>query len=350
MSPGHPQAIGKAFAGHLAADGYDLIVVGRREDRLAALAASLPDVAVQVVAADLAADVRTGTVAGRCAGPPLTMLASNAGVARYLSMAELPADKARELVHVKVVASAMLTRAALAGMIARGAGMIINVAGMIAFSGPAPAAAPQGQRAVYAGMLAGTVAMSQTLHAERDGTGVNVHVICPGLVATEFHQVQGMDLPAIPRMPAEDVVAAALSSIELGEVVSAPGIEDYGLLQAVFAADRAAFHGQSPSSRLVTWRAEPAHDRTRTGMASQPTAGNAVLGSGEHRLPMALAIAEAGYSLACPATSSRRPTRRGWLVSVQAGQFRQGAEHAVGHPHAHWPCAVPGRGSSIGWL
>ncbi|MDQ2741141.1 MAG: SDR family NAD(P)-dependent oxidoreductase [Chloroflexota bacterium] len=243
---GASSGIGKAFAERLAADGYDLIVVGRREDRLTALAASLPGVAVQVVAADLSTDEGIDAVAELCANQPLTMLVNNAGVAHYMPMVQLAAEKTRELLRVKVVAPTMLTRAALAGMIERGAGTIVNVAGMLAFSGPAPVAPPQSQRAIYTGTLAATVAMSQTLHAELVGTGVKVHVVCPGIVATEFHEVQGMDLSAIPRMSAEDVVTAALSGIELGEVVSAPGVEDYSLLDAVFAADLAAFHGQSP--------------------------------------------------------------------------------------------------------
>jgi short-subunit dehydrogenase len=242
---GASSGIGRAFAERLAADGYDLIVVGRRRDRLASLAASLPGVAVDVVVADLSTDDGINTVSDLCASRPLTMLVNNAGVAHYMPMVDLPAKEARELVHVKVVAPTMLTRAALPGMIARGAGTIVNVAGMIAFSGPAPASQLP-RRAVYAGTLAHTVAMSQTLHAELDGTGVNVHVVCPGVVATEFHEVQGMNLSAVPRMSAPDVVAAALAGIELGEVVSAPGVEDYGLLDAVFGADLAAFAGQSP--------------------------------------------------------------------------------------------------------
>ena len=68
------------------------------------------------------------------------MLVNNAGVAHYMPLAELPADRARELVHVKVVAPTMLTRATVPGMLFRGGGTIINVAGMIAFSGPAPQA------------------------------------------------------------------------------------------------------------------------------------------------------------------------------------------------------------------
>ena len=243
---GASSGIGKAFAQRLAASGNDLILVARRRDRLEKLASTLPNVKVEVVVADLSSDDDIDRIAEMCATRPLRILVNNAGVAHYMPMADLPVDKARELVKVKVLAPTMLTRAALAGMISRGTGTIVNVAGMIAFSGPAAASVPQGRRAVYAGALANVVAMTQTLHAELQGTGVNVHVVCPGIVATEFHTVQGMDLSAIPRMSPEDVVSAALAGIELGEVVSAPGVEDYSLLEAVFGAHLAAFHGQSP--------------------------------------------------------------------------------------------------------
>ncbi len=251
MSPlalvtGASSGIGQAFAERLAADGYDLIVVGRRRERLDTLAASLSEVDVQVVVADLSTADGVEVISGLAAGRPLSILVNNAGVAHYMPLEELPVSKVLELAHVKVIAPTMLTRAALPGMIERGAGTIINVAGMIAFSGPAPASPPQGHRAVYAGALAYSVAMTQTLHAELAETGVNVHVVCPGIVATEFHTVQGMDLSAVPRMSAEDVVSATLAGVELGEVVIAPGVEDYSLLERVFGADLDAFHGQSP--------------------------------------------------------------------------------------------------------
>lgn len=242
---GASSGIGAAFARRLAADGYDLVLVGRREARLQALAASLTGVTTEVLVADLATDAGIDTVAEVCAMRVLTMLVNNAGVAHCMPMAELPADKARELLHVKVIAPAMLTRAALAGMIARGRGTVVNVAGMLAFAGPAPAAPPQGQRATYVGTLAATVALTQTLHAELAGTGVSAHVVCPGIVATEFHEVQGMDLSAAPRMSAADVVTAALAGVALGEVVTAPGLEDSSLLDTIWSADLAAFGGKS---------------------------------------------------------------------------------------------------------
>ena len=47
---------------------------------------------------------------------------NNAGVAHYMPFAELPADKARELLYVKVVAPTMIARAAAPGMVSRSAG------------------------------------------------------------------------------------------------------------------------------------------------------------------------------------------------------------------------------------
>lgn len=242
---GATSGIGRAFAERLAADGHDLVIVGRRRERLEAFADSHPDVNVRVVAADLSTGAGVDTVAGICATEPLTMLVNNAGVAHYMPLAELPAEKARELVNVKVLAPTMLSRAAVAGMRQRGEGSIINVAGMIAFSGPAPHSQLP-RRVVYAGTLAYLVAMSQTLSAELAGTGVNVQVVCPGVVATEFHERQGMDLSMVPRMTADDVVTASLRGLELGETVCAPGVEDASLLNAVFEADLAAFGAQSP--------------------------------------------------------------------------------------------------------
>ncbi|MEW1690579.1 SDR family NAD(P)-dependent oxidoreductase [Streptomyces sp. NPDC091265] len=242
---GATSGIGKAFAERLAADGYDLVIVGRRQERLEEFAAAHPEVGVRPVVADLSSDEGIDTVARIAATEPLTLLVNNAGVSHYMPLADLPADKARELVNVKVLAPTLITRAAVAGMQERGRGALVNVAGMIAFSGPAPHS-QMPRRAVYAGTLAHLVAMSQALSAELEGTGVKVQVVCPGIVATEFHERQGLDMSVVPRMSADDLVTGALRGLELGEVVCAPGVEDAALLDNIFAADLAAFGGQSP--------------------------------------------------------------------------------------------------------
>ncbi|WP_428532715.1 SDR family NAD(P)-dependent oxidoreductase [Rhodopila sp.] len=242
---GASSGIGQAFALRLGADGYNLVVVGRRRDRLEELVAALPDIEVHPLVADLGTDAGVEVVAEVCERQSLTMLVNNAGVAHYMPFTALPARKASELLHVKVVAPTMLARAAAAGMAARGGGTIINVSGMLAFGAPAPLGKAPG-RAVYVATLAHIVALSQALHEELKAQGLQVQALCPGIVATEFHERQGMDLSAVPRMSAADVVTASLQALALGEVVCAPGVERSDLLDAVFQADLAAFGAQGP--------------------------------------------------------------------------------------------------------
>ena len=244
---GASSGIGRTFAQRLARAGYDLIVVARRRDRLDELVAEFPDREVRPVVADLATDVGIASVGEICANEALGILVNNAGVAHYMPFVDLPVDKASELLHVKVVAPTMLAQAAARGMVARGEGTIINVAGMLAFSGPMPLERLPLRRAVYTGTLGHLVALSQALHEELRSRGVKIQVLCPGVVATEFHERQGLDLSAIPRMSADDVVTASLRGLELGEIVCAPGVEKSELLEAVFAADVAAFTAQSTS-------------------------------------------------------------------------------------------------------
>lgn len=243
---GASSGIGQAYARRLATLGYDLIAVGRRVDRLQELAAEFTDVRVTPLAADLNTDEGIRTVAEACGREDLTVLVNNAGVAHYMSFLELPASKASELLRVKVIAPTMLARAVAPGMAARGTGSVINVSGMLAFGGSAKLGHSPG-RAVYVGALAHLVAFSQALHEELAPRGLRVQALCPGVVATEFHERQGMDLSAIPRMSADDVVTASLRGLELGEVVCAPGVEQSDLLNAVFSAELSAFGAQAPT-------------------------------------------------------------------------------------------------------
>jgi short-subunit dehydrogenase len=96
---GASSGIGQAFARQLGADGYNLVVVGRRRERLEDLVAALPNVSVRPLVADLATDAGVKAVAEVCAAEDLTMLVNNAGVAHYMPFAQLPADKADELLH-----------------------------------------------------------------------------------------------------------------------------------------------------------------------------------------------------------------------------------------------------------
>jgi short-subunit dehydrogenase len=244
---GASSGIGREYARRLASQGTDLVAVGRRSDRLDQLAAEFPGVRVQTVAADLSTHEGIEDVIAAVGDQAVTLLVNNAGVAHYKAFIELSQEQAAELIGVKVLAPTLLARAVAPGMVERAAGQIVNVAGMIAFSGPASLEQVGLRRAVYASTLAYTLTLSQTLNAELSPSGISVQALLPGVVATEFHERQGMDLSATHRMSAADVVTASLRGLDLGETATAPGVELGGLLHDVFAADLTAFGGQSPN-------------------------------------------------------------------------------------------------------
>src|SRR5436305_15234090 len=109
----------------------------------------------------------------------LAMLVTNAGLAHCLPFAELPPDRARELLEVNVSSPVLLSRAAVPGMIERATGAIINVASLLAFSGGSEEPFFP-KRAVYAATKSFVVTFSQLLAQELRPHGVRVQVVCPG--------------------------------------------------------------------------------------------------------------------------------------------------------------------------
>jgi len=243
---GASSGIGTAFAEHLAKDNHDLIIVARRHERLEELAQRLIkdyQVDVDVSAADLSKPDGMKVVEKMISKSTLEILINNAGFGAYMPFIELDPDRAEELINLQVLAVARLTRAALPGMIARGHGSIINVSSRLGFSG-AMGSAQMPKRATYAGTKSFINTFSQLVQSEIEGTGVQVQALCPGVVATEFHTIQGSDpnsFPATIVMSPEEVVEASLIGLKLREVVCVPAMEDMGLLKNIQESERKFF-------------------------------------------------------------------------------------------------------------
>jgi uncharacterized protein len=249
---GASAGIGEAFAERLARDGYDLILTARRRERLDAIAGRLSKETgtdVEVFPADLSDASDLAALEERAASDErLTLLINNAGFGGYRPFVDIDPGVAEELIDVHVTATVRLTRAVLPGMIARDDGSIVNIASLLAFSGTLPAD-PLPQRAVYAAAKSFMVTFTQTLSGELAGTGVRAMVCCPGIVKTEFHEVQGMDLSHVPRMSSEDIVTATLAGLELGEVVCVPPLEDASLVDKLGESQRALLGSASVGAR-----------------------------------------------------------------------------------------------------
>ncbi|HZS85603.1 MAG TPA: SDR family NAD(P)-dependent oxidoreductase [Stellaceae bacterium] len=240
---GASSGIGAAFAERLAREGYDLILVARRRDRLEAAAARLSrefSAGVEVVAADLTDAAALAQIEARLADDErLGLLVNNAGFGGYRPFVEIDPKVADDLVAVHVRAATRLARAALPGMMGRGRGGIINIASLLALSGAMPPN-PLPYRAVYAGAKAFLLAFTEALAGEVVHAGVRVQACLPGLVATEYHAVAGRDPSKMPpMMSAADVVAASLAALASGEVVCVPGLEDVSLLDRLSELRRA---------------------------------------------------------------------------------------------------------------
>jgi short-subunit dehydrogenase len=253
---GASSGIGRALAGLLARDGHDLIVVARRRERLEALAAELGTeigAQVEVVVADLTETADVARLAERVAPEPrLSLLVNNAGFPGYGSFAEIDADVMRRSIAIHVTTPATLIRAALPGMIARGAGAVVNVSSLLSLSGPLRIG--MAGRATYAGAKSFQLVFIQSLAAELEGTGVRAMVCLPGMVESEFH---GPGLlagrpGAPPLMSSEDCARAIVAGLALGEVVCVPASDDApAIFEQLRDLQQATLAGGNRTGRLA---------------------------------------------------------------------------------------------------
>ena len=110
------------------------------------------------------------------------------------------------------------------------------------------------------------VAFSQVLAAEVGDRGVQVQVVCPGVVRSEFHSRQGLDMSAVPRMEPSQVVAASLADLADGVMVSVPWLGDTGALARLEAAS------QELEARPAPQNSPPGTTATPTDQQRWPTA------------------------------------------------------------------------------
>lgn len=243
---GASSGIGAAYARQLAED-HDYVLVARRADRLADLAAELraSGADVEVLPADLGTPAGVATVTSRLAAGDVRLLISNAGAGGYAPLTDVDPADVDQLLTLNAVAPVQLVRAALPGMVAADKGTVITVASLLAFSG-GQTDPRMPHRTIYAAAKAATVAFTRTLAQELAGTAIRVQVVCPGMVATEFNEGAGQHVPFA--MSAEAVAAASLAGVRLGETICVPGLEEAAdALDSLLAAETEMQNGNRPS-------------------------------------------------------------------------------------------------------
>jgi NADP-dependent 3-hydroxy acid dehydrogenase YdfG len=176
---GASAGIGEATARTLAAQGFHVVAVARRADRINALAAEIGGTAA-------VADVTDGAAVDELAGrvSRVNVLVNNAGGAKGLeSVADADLEHWRWMWETNVLGTLRVTRALLPKLIASGDGLIVTVTSIAAMEiydgGSGYTAAKHAQGALH-----------RTLRGELLGKPVRLTEIAPGAVETEFSLVR----------------------------------------------------------------------------------------------------------------------------------------------------------------
>ncbi len=207
---GASSGIGKELANALAERGYELILVARRKERLAALAKELTSThktTVTVYAMDLStpgssAALETKVLAD---GHSVDVLVNNAGFGTNGRVADENRARVAEEIQLNIGTLVDLTIAFLPGMVKRKSGAVVNIASTASYQ-PVPGLA------VYAATKAFVRSFSEAVWGEVP-TGVKVFAVSPGATATEFFDVAGTKTAGNLATPA-DVVRVILQQLD----------------------------------------------------------------------------------------------------------------------------------------
>ncbi|WJS85408.1 SDR family oxidoreductase [Paracoccus sp. TOH] len=209
---GAGSGIGREIAVRLARDGFNVMVNDYRAEAAAAVAAEIGPRAAACAGdvsdeADVAALVaRTGAAFGT-----VTHLVNNAGHVHQSRFTDLaPADFDR-MIAVHLRGTFLCSKAVIGGMLARKAGVIVNMASQLGQIGGV-------ELAHYSAAKAGIIGMTKALAREVSASGVRVNAVAPGPINTplvrglseDWRRAKAAELP-LGRFGEPAEVAAAVA-------------------------------------------------------------------------------------------------------------------------------------------
>lgn len=241
---GASSGIGLAIASRLATEGYDLAICARRADRLNAIADSLRNQNIEVLAQTVnlrdEAQILSFFAAVSDRWGRLDVLINNAGLGHKESLMTGKTEAWREMFEVNVLALCICTREAIrlmqpadSGHADSGhadSGHIVHISSLSGYRVPAIAG-------VYSATKFAVRSLTETLRRElrAEGSHIRITAVSPGIVETEFAQnyhqsdAKAQDtysqFPVLQAVDIADAVAYALSSpahVEVNDILIRP--------------------------------------------------------------------------------------------------------------------------------
>ncbi|MEX1141358.1 MAG: SDR family oxidoreductase [Thermoleophilaceae bacterium] len=223
---GASSGIGADIARSLARRGHNVVLVARREGRLAELAEELATTygfRAETIGCDLQDQGARRRMLERVDELDLRIdtLVNNAGFGTAGLFQRLDGEREAEEVRLNCEAVVALCGHFVPRMVEAGGGAVLNVASTAAFQ-------PLPTQATYAATKAFVLSFSQGIGADLHGTGVTVTALCPGPVRTEFIDIAKLEreasvLPGFVWVSSPDVAEAGVRGLEKGKGVVVPG-------------------------------------------------------------------------------------------------------------------------------
>ena len=215
---GASSGIGKEFAKKLSEEGYRLVLVARRRERLEELAASLKT-ECKILTADLSRLEDCKELCKELEELSVGVFINNAGFGDCSYFLEGDETKEMEMIDVNVKAVHFLTKRILQKMTAQGGGYLLNVASSAGLMPAGPYMATYYATKSYVASL--TRAIAQELKEKKNP--VYIGALCPGPVDTEFNQVANASF-ALPGISPKDCVDYALKEMKKKKVIIVPSL------------------------------------------------------------------------------------------------------------------------------
>lgn len=214
---GAGSGIGRALAISLSAQGWHLVLAGRRENRLKETAARVSSGAVRTVACDVGAASSAETIVGTAVAEfgRVDALVNNAGAARFAGLRGTSPADIELMLTTNFLGPLVLIKTAVAELAAR-RGVVVNVGsigGLLALPG----------RATYGASKAALHHVTRSLAREL-APDVRVNAVAPGAIDTEIYDDLGMSPEWVRELRAEMVATTPLGRMGRPEDV-VPWIE-----------------------------------------------------------------------------------------------------------------------------
>jgi len=208
---GGSRGIGLAIARKLAASGFNVVTVARREsDELRAAISEAKQGNLHFRACDLSAvdDIPAFVKSMRDEFGAIYGLVNNAGIGTEGLLATMHNSEIEALVRLNVLSPVILTKYIVRHMMADGEGRIVNISSIIASTG-------YNGLSVYGATKAAATGFTRSLAREVGKLGITVNAIAPGFIDTELTQSLGGEgrqkiasRSALKRLPGADDVAS----------------------------------------------------------------------------------------------------------------------------------------------